>query len=83
MHSSARVPKYQSDSIAVRRYDQCDDNSRDSRQTTSSRRVVIKTEVCLGRLTNPKSCPVHVDSHVPGIRASEYVTLRFERTERP
>ena len=51
-------------------------------RTSSSRRAVTKTEVCLGRLTNPKSCPVQVDPRVPGIRTSEYVTRQFETTER-
>ena len=85
----ARVPKYQSDSSAdprlnpqqMRKHQRRHDNSRDSVRTSSSRRAVTKTEVCLGRLTNPKSFPVHVDPHVPGIRASEYATRQFERTE--
>ena len=86
----ARVPKYQSDRSAdprlnpqqIRKHQRRDDNSRDSVRTSSSRRAVTKTEVCLGRLTNPKSCPVQVDPRVPGIRTSEYVTRQFETTER-
>ena len=86
-----RVPKYQSDRSAdprlnpqqIRKHHRRDDNSHDPVRTSSSRRAVTKTEVSLGRLTNPKSCPVHVDPHVLGIRTSEYVTLHFDRTERP
>ena len=78
-----RVPKYQSDRTADRRlnpqenhnHHRRDDNSLDAMQTSSSHGAVTKTEVSLGRLTNPKSWPVHVDPHVPGIRASEYVTV--------
>ena len=85
-----RVQKYQSDRSAdprlnpqqIRKHQRRDDNSRDSVRTSSSRRAVTKTEVCLGRLTNPKSCPVQVDPRVPGIRTSEYVTRQFETTER-
>ena len=85
----ARVPKYQSDRSAdprlnpqqIRKHQRRDDNSRDPVRTSSSRRAVTKTEVCLGRLTNPKSFPVHVDPHAPGIRASEYATRQYERTE--
>ena len=49
--------------------------------TRCKRRAVTKSEMSLCRLTNPKSYLVHVDPHAPGIRASEYATRQFERTE--
>ena len=49
--------------------------------TRCKRRAVTKSEMSLCRLTNPQSYLVHVDPHAAGIRASEYATRQFEKTE--